>query len=176
MKRLTLVSGGQTGVDRAALDAARAVGVSVEGWVPAGRTAEDGTIPSRYRGLVETPTGDPAERTRWNVRDADAVLLVLRGPPKGGTLLALESARELGRPVLELDLSRRSEASAAGALQGWLRRRRLPLRLNVAGPRESEAPGVYEEARRVLEQGLAPFGRGSSRRGSSRPGPAPTDG
>lgn len=154
--RLTIISGGQTGVDRAALDAARSLDLASEGWVPAGRVAEDGRIPDRYAGLRETPSSGTKERTKLNVRDADAVLVILRGPATGGTLLAVETACELGRPILELDLEARSEQGAAEALRTWLRDQPGPLKLNVAGPRESEAPGIHEEARRVLEAGLGP--------------------
>ncbi len=153
---LRILSGGQTGVDRAALDAARSLEIPSGGWVPAGRRAEDGPIPPRYRGLRETPTRDPAERTRRNVEGADAVLFLLRGEPRGGTRLALETARELGRPYLELQL----EATPDAVLAAWLQGLPLPLRLNVAGPRESEAPGIHAQARRVLEAGLLRFRRG----------------
>ncbi len=78
-----IVAGGQTGADRAALDVALEYGLTVGGWVPHGRLAEDGRIPARYPGLVETDSPDGAERTRWNVRDSDATLIVSRGPLVG---------------------------------------------------------------------------------------------
>ena len=136
--RLRVVSGGQTGVDRGALDAALAAGVPVGGWCPKGRWAEDGPIPPRYP-LVETPSGDPAQRTRWNVRDSDATLIVSPGPLAGGTALTAEVARSLGRPcAVWAPVPETVDAAVA-----WIARSVPPgATLNVAGPRESEAPGV----------------------------------
>lgn len=144
---LTLVSGGQSGVDRAALDAALAWGLEAGGWCPRGRWAEDGPIPARYP-LRETPSADPAQRTRWNVRDSDATLIVAPAPLAGGTALTLEAARALGRPHR---VSTLGDADALAAAR-WLREGvGLEARLNVAGPRESEAPGIYRASRRWFE-------------------------
>ena len=145
-----IVSGGQTGVDRAALDAAGARGIARGGWCPAGRWAEDGPVPDDYP-LRETPSADPAERTAWNVRDADATLVLAPGPPHGGSALSLAVARELGRPVVVVDLAAAPDPQATAA---WLTHRRVRV-LNVAGPRESQAPGVAAEARDFLVQVLA---------------------
>jgi hypothetical protein len=150
-----LVSGGQTGVDRAALDAALALapeaGFEVGGWCPRGRWAEDGPIPARYP-LRETPSADPAERTAWNVRDADGTLILTRGALSGGTLLSAECAEARGRPLLVVDLDAPAEV---GVIDGWRRAHEIRV-LNVAGPRESEAPGVGAAAsalvRTLLEQ------------------------
>ena len=87
-----VVSGGPTGVDRAALDAACALGLALGGWCPRGRRAEDGAIPAEYP-LRETPGEDYAERTEWNVRDASATLVLTRGQPSPGTALTIELAR-----------------------------------------------------------------------------------
>jgi hypothetical protein len=146
-----IVSGGQTGVDRAALDAALDAGLACGGWCPRGRGAEDGPIPARYP-LEETPEATPDQRTVWNARDADATLVLSRGVPTGGTALAIEGARNAGRPVLIFDLaSDRDPADIAAWLDGCGVRV-----LNVAGPRESEAPGIYREARELLRRLLQP--------------------
>lgn len=140
-------SGGQTGVDRAALDAALMAGLAVGGWCPRGRRAEDGPIPLRYP-LRETPTSDYAERTRLNVRDTDATLILAYGPLGGGTALTARLARDAGKPLKIADLT--GEASPAATLD-WIRGEGVGV-LNVAGPRASEGPGVYGEARRLLNE------------------------
>jgi len=138
---LRIVSGGQSGVDRAALDAAVAAGVEIGGWCPAGRWAEDGPIPAHYP-LIETASPDPAERTRLNVRDSDATLLLVFGRAHGGTALTYELAKKLGRPHQLVDLQK---AHSAERVARWVRQ--LDVRvLNVAGPREGEVPGIYGRA------------------------------
>ncbi|MGE5539635.1 MAG: putative molybdenum carrier protein [Gemmatimonas sp.] len=143
-----VVSGGQSGVDRAALDAARALGIAIAGWCPRGRWAEDGTISADYP-LDESESADPAERTRANVRDSDATLVLISGDADAGTELTVAVAGELGRPLLVHDLSR----DDPGRLRAWLAQTR-PVRLNVAGPRESNAPGIYARAYALLRDGL----------------------
>jgi hypothetical protein len=144
------VSGGQTGADRAALDAALAAGVPYGGWCPRGGWAEDLPVPpgvlARYPRLRPTPDRDPRTRTLWNVRDSDASLVLrLAGDvPSAGTRLTVATAERLGRPVLV------AEAGDVGLVLGWLAER-TPATLNVAGPRESEQPGLYAAARRTLE-------------------------
>jgi len=149
-----LVSGGQTGADRAALDAALELGLATAGWVPRGRAAEDGPLPARYAGLTETGSDDPAVRTARNVRDADATLIVSHGPLAGGSAATREHARELGRPWLHLDLAAVPEAEAAERLRAWLDTAR-PRRLNIAGPRESEDPEIHAAVRALLRGALA---------------------
>ncbi len=148
-RSVRVVSGGQTGVDRAALDAALASGLACGGWCPAGRAAEDGVIPASYP-LAETTRSDPAERTERNVRDSDATLILRRGGPSGGaspgTDLTARTARRLGRPLLVRDLSSQIDARA---IVTWLRINRIGV-LNCAGPRESEAPGIEAQARALL--------------------------
>lgn len=154
---MEIVSGGQTGVDRAALDTALKLGLRCGGWCPRGRRAEDGPIPERYP-LRETPTASYPQRTEWNVRDSDGTLVLHRGRPRGGTALTLRLARRLGRPALAVDLS---AAPRVEAVREWIGRERIAT-LNIAGPRESEQPGIHAQAaaflRRLLREldGAAP--------------------
>ncbi len=150
-----VVSGGQSGADRAALDAALAAGMPYGGWCPRGGWAEDLPRPpgllALYPGLRATPGPDPAERTRWNVRDSDATLILLRGAPvepASGTAVTLAAAEQLGRLLAVVDLE------APDAHEQVLRLlSELPpgATLNVAGPRESGAPGIYLRARALLD-------------------------
>lgn len=139
--RLTVISGGQTGVDRAALDAALAIGLACGGWCPAGRRAEDGPIAVRYP-LRETPSAEYDERTRWNVRDADATLVLTIGAPTGGTAYTIEVTRRLAKPCHIVELATTPGVHEALA---WIRAGRFEV-LNVAGPRESKAQSVYARA------------------------------
>ena len=144
---MKIVSGGQTGVDRAALDFAMANGLEHGGWCPRGRLAEDGVIPLRYA-LTETDTTDYAERTERNVLDSDATVIVTRTLPlAGGTLLTEQCARKHGKPSLTLS---EQQGAAAGAAVAQFLNRHSPFTLNVAGPRESEAPGIGRFVREVL--------------------------
>ena len=164
-RSLRIVSGGQTGVDRAALDAARAAGVPCGGWCPAGRRAEDGVIPARYP-LRETAGADYAERTRRNVADSDATLVIGDGPARGGTALTIELCHALGRPLLQIDAARVAPADAVDLLLGFLVEREIRV-LNVAGPRASESARAADYARRLLSRALAPASPAGR-------GPAPT--
>jgi Circularly permutated YpsA SLOG family len=147
-------SGGQTGVDRAAWDAARGLGIPIAGWVPRGRRAEDGVIPATYGGVQETPSSDYAQRTSWNVRDTDATLILCDGPLTGGSAFTCAEAERLGRPLLVLNLSAVSIVEAAGRARTWLTA--LPgTRLNVAGPRASRDSGLYRAAHGALTGALA---------------------
>jgi predicted Rossmann fold nucleotide-binding protein DprA/Smf involved in DNA uptake len=145
-----IVSGGQTGVDRAALDVALQLGLACGGWCPRGRRAEDGPIPGEYP-LQETPTADYPERTEWNVRDSDGTLILARGALQGGTALTRGWARRLGKPFLVVDLD---QPTCAADVRHWAECNRVGV-LNVAGPRESESPGIYEQAVRFLRGLLA---------------------
>ena len=145
-----IVSGGQTGVDRAALDAALELRLACGGWCPRGRQGEDGVIPARYR-LAETPARDPAQRTAWNVRDSDATLILVRGLPSGGSALSAERAAAEGRPCRIVDLAGQPDP---GDVAAWIRSSGARV-LNVAGSRESEAPGIHDEALVLLRAVLA---------------------
>jgi hypothetical protein len=146
-----IVSGGQTGVDRAALDVAMALGIPVGGWCPHGRRAEDGVLDPRYP-LTETPLAAYAQRTAWNVRDSDGTLILFSDRPSPGTTLTREEAQAQGKALLLVDLT--ANPGAMEVLR-WLGANGIRV-LNVAGPRESEAPGVYEAARAFLERVLEP--------------------
>jgi hypothetical protein len=149
-----IVSGGQTGADRAALDAALELGIPHGGWAPLGRWAEDGEIDSRYR-LRETPTPEPAVRTEWNVRDSDATVIFSHGPLNGGSALTEAMTRRYDRPVLSIDLEEADHDAALRRLREWLAEHR-PATLNVAGPRASEDARIYPAVRAILLSAFAP--------------------
>ncbi len=136
-----IVSGGQTGVDRAALDAALSLDITHGGWCPQGRRAEDGTIATQYR-LRETPSSDYLQRTEWNVRDSDATLILTRGEVEGGTAATAQYAGRHEKPLLIVDLL--SEPPVETARQ-WLSQNRIRT-LNIAGPRASKQPAIYRQA------------------------------
>jgi hypothetical protein len=140
-----IVSGGQTGVDRAALDVAIELGLDHGGWCPAGRRAEDGPIDEIYR-LTETDSPEYAARTERNVLDSDGTLIICPDEPTGGTVLTLRLARRHGKPVLVVSPTGRGAAEAA---RKWLSENAVGV-LNVAGPRESTSPGVGKRAREFL--------------------------
>ena len=145
-----ILSGGQTGVDRAALDVALSMGLACGGWCPKGRRAEDGALALRYP-LQETPSEEYAERTTWNVRDSDGTLVLTKGTPTGGTAFTLQTAVQLGKPCLVMDLRK---APSPSTVHRWLTRHRIRV-LNVAGPRESVSPGITQEAEAFLRAVLA---------------------
>ena len=150
MRLRKIVSGGQTGVDRAALDAAMERGVPVGGWCPKGRRAEDGTISDRYP-LKETPSEAYEQRTAWNVRDSDGTLIITDGALEGGTALTMEEAKRQERPVLHV---RTTDPVPVPMIRAWGEDHDVRV-LNVAGPRASEVEGIYDDARVLLEAFLA---------------------
>ncbi len=145
-------------MDRAALDAALAAGREIGGWCPSGRRAEDGCIPDQYP-LHETPAATYAQRTRWNVRDSDATLILAAGPLVRGTALTRQEAERLGRPLLVINLERvvspAEQAAAADRIRDWVEDLGVMV-LNVAGPRESSTPGIYGRAKDLLAQVFSP--------------------
>ena len=149
-----IVSGGQTGADRAALDVAVELGIPYGGWCAQGGWAEDRPEPpgllADYPRLREAPSPVRAERTRLNVLDSDATLVVRSvGIASSGSDLTIALAKEAGRPLLVTDGDPTEVAAWLAALEGG-------VVLNVAGPRESEQPGVYERTRSLLLEVLGP--------------------
>jgi hypothetical protein len=144
-----IVSGGQTGVDRAALDVAVKLGIPHGGWVPKGRLAEDGTLPAIYR-MRETPTAEYAERTEKNVIDSDGTLIISRGELTGGSEITRQMAITHERPWLHVDLNRTSAFVSAVRITEWLSGHGIKI-LNVAGPRSSKDPMIYRDTLSLLE-------------------------
>ena len=144
-----IVSGGQTGVDRAALYAALRAEMPCGGWAPKGRLAEDGVIPGRYS-LDECAIGGSKERTRLNVRDSDATLILVLGrlpeDIEDGTPLTLHWAETLSKPFLVVDLDQPRDPQGVA---DWLAGSGVRV-LNVAGPRESSSPGIHAQAMEFL--------------------------
>jgi hypothetical protein len=146
-----LVSGGQTGVDRAALDVALELGLPCGGWCPKGRRAEDGPLPEHYP-LRETASADYPTRTALNVRDSDGTLILTCGESDRGTALTARLAERYRKPYLALDLTRRPDPQE---VRTWAAAHGVRV-LNVAGPRESSQKGIYEEAKAFLRALLLP--------------------
>ncbi len=140
-----IVSGGQTGVDRAALDSAIAQNIPHGGWCPKGRKAEDGIISSHYQ-LTETPTVEYEERTKLNVRDSDGTLILVKVPPIGGTLLTIEEAMKINKPLLVFDISKEKNIKI---IVDWIKKHDIKI-LNIAGPRESQTNGIYDCSKNLL--------------------------
>ena len=155
---MKIISGGQTGVDRAALDVAIERGIDWGGWCPKGGWAEDFPDPpgllAKYPHLKETPDRHPLQRTEWNVRDGDAILILADSEDLSssiGTQRAHKWASQHGKPHLVLDVNDRDAAVHAKAWVCVQRQRFGPhMVLSIGGPRESEAPGIYRRAKNVL--------------------------
>lgn len=143
-----IVSGGQTGVDRGALDAALAMDFPLGGWCPADRSAEDGPIPDRYP-LTPLGHGGYRARTHQNVIDSDATLILAPGEPTGGTGLTRIFCEVHGKPLLVIDAARTAESEAASQVARFIEWRSIRT-LNVAGPRATGWPQGHEYARRTI--------------------------
>jgi hypothetical protein len=144
-----IISGGQTGADRGALDFAIKHGYTHGGWAPRGREAEDGRIPLKYQ-LTELADGGYRQRTRRNVEDSDGTLIVNLGELDGGTLATQDFARQRSKPYLVVQLDARITTDVATSVLAWLREHVIKT-LNVAGPRESKRPGIYRLTGELLE-------------------------
>jgi hypothetical protein len=146
---MRIISGGQTGVDRAALDAALKHKIECGGWCPSGRIDEFGEIPAHYP-LKEMTDGSFAVRTRQNVKDSDGTALIYSGELRGGTAYTLENCEELSRPHLLIDARKISTEKAAQLINDFVRKKKIET-LNVAGPRQSEWPDGYNYVFRALD-------------------------
>ena len=147
-----IISGGQTGADRAALDFAIKHGIPHAGWVPKGRKTEDGTLPEKYH-LQEMPTGEYSERTQKNIIDSDGTLIVSHGRLTGGSALTRELAKRHNRPCLHVDMETTNINDAANKVRKWIDMKHIRV-LNVAGPRASKDPKIYDATVDLLDAGL----------------------
>jgi len=144
-----IVSGGQTGADRAALDAAIELDIPHGGWIPKGRKTEDGGLPEKYL-LKEMPTGSYAARTEQNVIDSDGTLIVSYGKLNGGSALTRQLAKKHNRPWMHVDLDKTNSFKAAMDVTSWVMENRVRV-LNVAGPRASKDPGIYQATKKLIK-------------------------
>lgn len=147
---MKIISGGQTGADRAALDAALQLDLPHGGWLPKGRKAEDGPLPGRYQ-LREMHSGKYRDRTEKNILDSDGTLIVSYGPLTGGSALTEALALRHDRPCLHIDLGvgEVSGSRAKNAIEKWLDQYNI-ITLNVAGPRASGEPRIYDAVYALL--------------------------
>ena len=143
-----IVSGGQTGADRAGLDAAIELDIPHGGWIPKGRKTEDGGLPGKYL-LKEMPNGGYAARTEQNVIDSDGTLIVSHGKLNGGSAKTRRFAKKHKRPWMHVDLEKTNFFKAAMDIRDWVEKNRIKV-LNVAGPRGSKDPGIYEATKKLL--------------------------
>jgi hypothetical protein len=144
-----IISGGQTGADRAALDAAIDLDIPHGGWVPLGRKAEDGAVAEKYR-VQEMETDSYSARTEQNVVDADGTLILSHGQLTGNSALTERLAKKHGRPYLHIDLNKTNAFKAAQGINQWIQESGIKI-LNIAGPRASEDPEIYDHAYKVLK-------------------------
>lgn len=151
---MKIVSGGQTGADRAALDVALELNNPCGGWCPEGREAEDGVIDAKYP-LEELPGGGYRERTRQNVLDSDGTAILAFGPPTGGTLATLKDSQKNHKPNLVIDLDEITTEKAAQLLTAFVAENQIGI-LNIAGPRASTDTRIYAAVAEILRRFLLP--------------------
>lgn len=149
MKNIEIVSGGQTGVDRAALDFALQNGIKCGGFCPKGRKAEDGRISDKYP-LTETSSSFYQERTRLNVKHSDGLLVIFNCKVGRGTEVAIREAKSIGRSSFFVSLKEK-EKDTAEHIRIWIEENNIK-KLNIAGPRESANGGIYKLCLRFLEE------------------------
>jgi hypothetical protein len=155
-----IVTGGQTGVDQASLKIASDEGIEIGGWCPKGGLDEKGNcILDKYSSLKETETSDPNERTKLNIEDSDGTLIIVPCIPlpekiKDGTLLTIEHAKKQKKPNLIISLAEKKDA--VDTIHNWMQENDIKI-LNIAGPRESNAPGIHDEACELFQELFASF-------------------
>jgi hypothetical protein len=147
-----IISGGQTGADLAALDVAIKLNIPHGGWIPKGRKTEEGTLPEKYQ-LQEMPTASNPKRTEQNIIDSDGTLIFSHGKLTGGSKLTRDLATKKNRPCLHIDLNQNSLVYKVRLIQEWLHDNGIKD-LNVAGPRASDDPEIYDAVVKVLEKVL----------------------
>ncbi len=152
MTVMKIISGGQTGADRAGLDAAMELNIPVGGWCPKGRKAEDGAVDEKYS-LQETASADYRVSAEWNVRDTGVTIIFTIGKPAGVTALTVKKAKALDKPHMVIDLD---DDHDFDAVRSWLLDNDVDV-LNVAGPRGSEFPDVYDRVKGYLKILLSGF-------------------
>ncbi len=150
---IKIISGGQTGVDTAALEFANRYGLPTGGWVPKGRTNEAGIIPDHFEGMKETQSSDVIERTRLNVASSDATLVFVDGSNSPGTDQTVDFARDLEKPCLVVNVKAGEDACIRN-IQSWMARHKTET-LNIAGPRKSEAPALGNKVSAILQRCLS---------------------
>ena len=147
-----IISGGQTGADRAGLDFAIKHDIPHGGWVPKGRKTEYGTLDLKYQ-LQEMPTAEYAKRTEKNILDSDGTLIISHGLLSGGSALTRELAENHKKPWIHIDMVDLSLEIAADRLFSWIERNDIKV-MNVAGPRGSKDPLIYQATIDLLEKAL----------------------
>lgn len=151
-----IISGGQTGADRAAFDFALENNIEIGGFIPKNRIAEDGEIPLKYKNLTETETEDFAERTELNVQNSDATLILSHGKLAGGSLLTKEFAEKYHKLFLHIDFSEIEPEKAVERVESGLSTINCE-NLNIAGSRKSEDTKIYEKTREFLRNLLTKY-------------------
>ena len=166
-----IISGGQTGADRAALDVAIRLGIPHGGWIPKGRLTEKGPLPQKYR-LQEMPTDSYPARTEQNVIDSDGTLIIGRGKLTGGTDYTRHMTLKHKKQLLGIDLDQIGLYDAASLVASWIKMRRIAI-LNVAGPRASEDRQIYSDVITILQRAIRIL-RDEEGQSGTKPGPPET--
>jgi hypothetical protein len=144
-----IISGGQTGADRAALDVAIALGIPHGGWIPKGRKTERGPLPAKYQ-LREMPTAEYPKRTEQNVKDSDGTLIVSHGELSRGSDFTRQMAVKHGKPWIHVDVNKVWVEATVQIIRAWISGNNIEV-LNVAGPRASKDREIYSTTARILK-------------------------